>query len=217
MWCTRILLLFTFYLNDQHFYLFLCENSRKHNIFLSDAYACAYICTGNQRWKLIPFSWLLLLTTEFYIVGFWFVWSMTCLLVTLKVRMCGGILAGYLKSWFCLHLLWQIVCPTCGVVILASQSTMLTLSQTQYGQCKMRTAKLRTMGSITETNYACEEQVGTRWGSSLVFHSMFVVGQMRSSLARSVFSTVIKVEGWVIYGWTGTDCRELCLGGFCCV
>lgn len=58
----------------------------------------------------------------------------------------------------------------------------------------MMTAKVRTMGSITETNYACEEQVGTHLGSSLVLHSVFVVGQMRSSLARDIFSAVIKVE-----------------------
>lgn len=51
------------------------------------------------------------------------------------------------------------------------------------------------MGSVTETNCACEEQIGTHLGSSLVFHSIFVVGQMRSRLARDVFSAVIEVEG----------------------
>lgn len=65
----------------------------------------------------------MLLTTEFYVVAFCFVWTKTCLLVTLKVVMCGGILAGYLKSWLHLHLLWQIVCPTCwGLMSYTSES-----------------------------------------------------------------------------------------------
>lgn len=59
----------------------------------------------------------------------------------------------------------------------------------------MMTAKLRTVGSITEANCAYEDQVGTHLGSSLVFHSIFVVGQMRSSSACDVFSAVIEVEG----------------------
>lgn len=159
----------------------------------------------------------MLLTVEFCAVAFCFVWSMTNLLVTLEVIMCEGVLAGYLKSWLHLHLLWQIVCPTCwGLVSYASRleypasliSNMMWAlqndSQTEdYGICYWK--KLCLWG-----------EVGTRLGSPLVFHRVSLVGQMRSSLACDVFSAVIEVEGWVISGWTGIV-ESFALGSSCCV
>lgn len=40
----------------------------------------------------------------------------------------------------------------------------------------------------------------------------FVVAQKGSSSACDAFAAV--VQSWVIYGWTGTDCSQLCLGEF---
>lgn len=104
-------------------------------------------------------------------------------------------LSQYLKSWLCLHLPWQLVCPTCwGLMSYTNKlGHPADLTQIQMG--------------IAEW-HACEEQVGTR----LVFHSVFMAGQVRSSLACGVFSAAMGAEGWVISGWTGTNCRGLPCG-----
>lgn len=86
---------------------------------LSDTYA-QVTSIGTSCGKLIPLSRLMLLTIR---CGVLF-----CLKYDLSSSHSEGSnvwrnFRGYLKSWLYLHLLWQIVCPTCwGLVSYTSKS-----------------------------------------------------------------------------------------------
>lgn len=123
---------------------------------------------------------------------------------------------GYWRSWLYLH--WQTVYACSartrrGFVCVHSTAPCWPHLKPRYFALQRLVLKLRTVTCYW--NRMCLwGGVGTLFGSSLVFHSIFVIEGRRSSSACDLSSAVIKAEGWVISGWTGTNCRELCRGDF---
>lgn len=133
---------------------------------------------------------------------------MPCLPVILKVIICGGILAGCLKSLI-VSPLWQIVFPACW--------GLMSYSSKCEHPADLIPNPCTGIAKPQQPDWGLWDVLVTQlcWGGQAELHlqrSVFVGAQKGSRSACDVFSAV--VEGWVICGWTGTNCSQLCLGEF---